>query len=209
MTDPRLWLGMDYLAVGEMQKAIEVFDGCLELDPAAKLCRKYRSMANLALNDFDAAMVDAVWNAEDGYYRDFDAYLPYFLERGDRLLAFTVSRTVNWWGGFPHRDYIHAIENQDDLPANILEKFQTWGDSKSVNVTNNTNLMLTLRAYDQVTLENFNNDYEQLWLPQFSDFRKSPPFKQLAKDLGMTDYWREHGFPPQCTSLGEDDFECG
>ena len=41
-TDPRLWLGMNLMAVGEIEKAIEVFNGCLEVDAAQKLCRKYR-----------------------------------------------------------------------------------------------------------------------------------------------------------------------
>jgi len=209
VTDPRLWLGMNYLAVGEMDKAIEIFDGCLELDPASKLCRKYRSMSYLALDNFDAALPDANANAEDGYYRDFDTYLPWFLERGDRLLAFTISRTVNWWGGFPHQLYIAAIEEPENQPDDLLERFKAWGEAKNVNVSSNTNLMLTLRAYDEISVGTFNNDYEHLWLPQFSDFRKSPQFKQLASDLGMTAYWREHGLPPQCRELPGDDFECG
>jgi len=207
-TDPRLWLGMDYLAVGEMDLAIETFNGCLEIDPAVKLCRKYRSLSNLALGDFDKALVDAMSNAEDGYYRDFDAYLPFFLERGERLLAFTISRTVNWWGGYPHRELIAALEDPENQPADRLEKFKKWGESKKVNVSSLTNLMLTLRAYDEITVGSFNNDYEHIWLPQFSDYRKSPQFKQLAKDLGMVDYWRSNGFPKQCRTLSETDFEC-
>ena len=208
VTDPRLWLGMNFMAVGEVEKAIEIFNGCLELDPGSKLCRKYRSMSYLALDDFDTAMIDANANAEDGYYRDFDAYLPWFLERGDRLLAFTISRTVNWWGEFPHREYIAAIAEQENQPADRLEKFKTWGESKNVNVSSNTNLMLTLRAYDEITVGTFNNDYEHLWLPQFTDYRKSQQFKQLANDLGMITYWREFGFPEQCRALSETDFEC-
>jgi len=208
VTDPRLWLGMDYLAVGELRKAIEIFDGCLELDASAKLCRKYRSLSYLALGDFDTAMIDANINAEDGYYRDFDAYLPFFLERGDRLLAFTVSRTVNWWGDFPHREFIAAVENPENQPADRIEKFRKWGESKNVKISSVTNLMLTLRAYDEVTIGNFNNDYEQIWLPQYAHYRKSPQFKRLANDLGITAYWRDVGFPPQCRALSEDDFEC-
>jgi hypothetical protein len=27
-------------------------------------------------------------------------------------------------------------------------------------------------------------------------------------ELGLPEYWREHGFPPQCRPMGHDDFEC-
>ena len=66
------------------------------------------SISILIMGDMDKALVDATENAEDGYYSDFVVYLPYFLDRGDRLLAFTISRTVNWWSNYPHRDFIAA-----------------------------------------------------------------------------------------------------
>ena len=69
--------------------------------------------------------------------------------------------------------------------------------------------MLTLRAYEFMTLENWNNDYENIWLPDFTHFRQSDEFKQWAAELGMVDYWREHGFPPPCEAVGgENDFAC-
>lgn len=207
-TDPRLWLGMDYLAVGDLSKAIETFDGCLEVDPAVKLCRKYRSISNLVQGNMDEALVDATANAEDGYYSDFVVYLPYFLAQGDRLLAFTISRTVNWWSNFPHRDFIEAVEHPDTVNDATIEKFLTWGDNQKVKVRENTYLMLTLRAWRFMTLENWNNDYEIIWLPQFSDFRQSAEFKRLADDLGLIDYWRENGFPPQCRAIGNGDWTC-
>ena len=207
-TDPRLWLGMNYMAVGEIEKAIEVFDGCLEVDPAVKLCRKYRSISNLIMGDMDKALVDATANAEDGYYSDFVVYLPYFLERGDRLLAFTISRTVNWWSNYPHRDFIAAVEDPENVSEERTAKFLKWGDDQGVKVRTHTYLMLTLRAYEFMTLENWNNDYENIWLPDFSHFRRSDEFKQWAQELGMVDYWRNHGFPPQCEAVGTDDFTC-
>lgn len=207
-TDARLWLGMNHVAVGEIEKSIEIFDGCLEVDPAVKLCRKYRSLGNLILGNIDEALVDATANAEEGYYSDFDAYLPYFLEQGDRLLAFTISRTVNWWSNFPHREFIAAVEDPDSASAERVGKFTQWGANQNVNVKNKTYLNLTIRAYDNLTVENWNNDYETIWLPQFSHFRQSPEFKKFMTDLGHVAYWREYGFPPQCTVLSETDWTC-
>lgn len=207
-TDPILWLGMDYMAVGEFEKAIQTFDQCLTVDAAVKLCRKYLALSYFILGDKRKAIELATENAEIGYYSDFDAYIPYFLSEGERLLAFTISRTVNWWADFPHRELIAAMEDGDNPSAKRIEKFIQWGASKNVKIKTHANTMLTLRAYENVTVDNWNNDYEIIWLPQFSHYRASPEFKQLTSDLGIASYWREHGFPPQCSPLDENDFEC-
>jgi hypothetical protein len=33
-------------------------------------------------------------------------------------------------------------------------------------------------------------------------------FKQKLLRMGVVDYWRTHGFPPQCKAAGADDFVC-
>ncbi len=207
-TDPVLWLGMDYMAVGEIDLAIETFTQCLAMDEAQKLCRKYRSLSYLMKDAVDEAVADATINAEAGYYSDFDAYIPHFLGKGERLLAFTISRTVNWWANYPHRELIEAIESGDNPSPERIQRFMEWGANQNVSVQKHAHTMLTLRAYENLTVDNWNNDYEMLWLPQFSHYRQSPEFKQLAGDLGLTAYWREHGFPPQCRARGALDFEC-
>lgn len=207
-TDPILWLGMNYMAVGEFDDAVATFDKCLEKDPAVKLCRKYRSLSYLIQGDPERAIADATRNAEEGYYSDFDAYLPYFLDQGERLLAFTISRTVNWWANFPHRELIAAIEDGNNPSPERINVFMKWGEAQNVKIETHTNAMLTIRAYDRVSVDNWNNDYETLWLPQFTHFRKSPEFKELAGDLGLSAYWRDVGFPDQCREIGELDFEC-
>ena len=30
----------------------------------------------------------------------------------------------------------------------------------------------------------------------------------MMRDIGLPEYWRKHGFPPQCRPIGDDDFEC-
>jgi TolB-like protein len=202
------WLGMNYISVGEAKEAIHAFNACLEIDEARRLCRRYRAAANIFLGNVDLAIVDAGVNAEVNYFSGFDAYIPIFLERGDRIMAFAASRMVNWRGGFPHKEYINALENPESQPPDRLKIFMAWGDEKRVDVTDKTNLMLALRAYDKINVDTFDNDYEDLWLPQFAHYRRSPQFKQLAEDLGLTAYWRVRGFPPQCHAVSEVDIEC-
>ncbi len=203
-----LWLGMNYMAVGAPADAVVAFNTCLGIDEAARLCRKYRSISNLIMGNDDEAMIDAEANAEIGYFGDFDVYLPVLLARGDRLTAFTVSRNIYWWEGFPHQEFIDSLENPENQSAGRLDKFKSWADTKKVDIADQTNVMLALRAYDEINVDTFDNDYEDLWLPVFSHYRKSPQFKQLAIDLGLVNYWRTAGFPAQCRVLSDTDFEC-
>lgn len=46
------------------------------------------------------------------------------------------------------------------------------------------------------------------WLPLFDDVRGEPGFRQLVDDLGLIDYWREHGWPPFCRPGGATGVRC-
>ncbi|NOR19540.1 MAG: tetratricopeptide repeat protein [Xanthomonadales bacterium] len=44
--------------------------------------------------------------------------------------------------------------------------------------------------------------------PQAGAMRQTQVFKDLLKDMGLLDYYREYGWPDLCHPLGDDDFEC-
>ncbi|MGA8278783.1 MAG: hypothetical protein WB784_11395 [Rhodanobacteraceae bacterium] len=46
------------------------------------------------------------------------------------------------------------------------------------------------------------------WENEPPTFRNSPDFKKLIERLGVAEYWRKKGFPPQCRAVGADDFIC-
>lgn len=47
-----------------------------------------------------------------------------------------------------------------------------------------------------------------IWNPVMHDMRQLPGFKDLARTMGLVDYWRTYGWSDLCKPLGEDDFEC-
>lgn len=203
-----LWLGMNYMALGYHDEAISSFSRCLDIDDALPLCKKYKSIVYLFQGDIESALTLAEENAEVGHFNDFDVYIPIMLDRGDRLTALTISRFINWWSKFPHADYINALTKPDDLSPERFEALEKWASGRRVDLLDQTNIVLTYRAYDKITVSTFDNDYEDLWLPTFKHFRASPEFKNLARDLGLTDYWLEHGFPAQCEQIGDNDYKC-
>ena len=47
-----------------------------------------------------------------------------------------------------------------------------------------------------------------LWRPMMAGVRSLPGFKDLVRDLGLVDYWRELGWGEHCAPVGENDFQC-
>jgi hypothetical protein len=52
-------------------------------------------------------------------------------------------------------------------------------------------------------------DYWQLYLTPYSGMRSLPGYKELMREVGLADYWRQTGdWGDVCRPLGEQDFEC-
>jgi adenylate cyclase len=48
----------------------------------------------------------------------------------------------------------------------------------------------------------------RLWYPLMKKVRQLPRFKELVKEIGLVDYWKEYGWPDLCRPVGDDDFVC-
>jgi tetratricopeptide (TPR) repeat protein len=48
----------------------------------------------------------------------------------------------------------------------------------------------------------------RIWGPAYAAVRKTERFKNFARNAGMVDYWRKHGWPDLCHPVGRDDFAC-
>jgi TolB-like protein len=47
-----------------------------------------------------------------------------------------------------------------------------------------------------------------VWAPGLREVRKLEGFKQLMRDAGLVDYWKQYGWGDFCKPVGDDDFEC-
>jgi hypothetical protein len=53
------------------------------------------------------------------------------------------------------------------------------------------------------------NNAGDVWFPIYKSLRPDPRFKNLLRDLGVMDYWRETGsWGDYCRPVGGDNFEC-
>jgi adenylate cyclase len=47
-----------------------------------------------------------------------------------------------------------------------------------------------------------------IWTPVMKEVRQLPRFKELMREIGLVDFWKEFGWPDLCRPKGDDDFEC-
>jgi len=200
-----LWRGDNYAALGYLDRAIQDYQRCLDIDPAYELCRWHLAIAHLYLGRTDDALRFYEMGLENGYTLHQAVFAPAAAARGDRLGALSIL----------------AQQFRDD-PQLIRPLFRaltdpTFGDRDRqdalalVNRAKNTrNFIPTalwiLKAYDKIIADNY--DPPIWWAREDAAWLKSQSRKQAIQHWHLPEYWRKHGFPPQCRPVGDADFEC-
>jgi len=203
-----LWRAIINLQLGYFDAADADIKRCLKIDPAYGNCRKREALIALIQGDEPRA-IDRFMDAEiHGNGSISSRFGPALVHSGHRYAVFVAlaalfdrlevkdtppyALILDALGGATLRaDQIAQIN--DFLSSNDLKKkyFQT--------------LMLATRQFDQVFVSRYG---AMLWQPPLLDPAAEQHFKRLAADLKAPQYWRKHGFPPQCKPLGVDDYVC-
>jgi len=146
-------------------------------------------------------------SAERGYQNLEVYFLETLISRGDRLAAALGQWDYNYGDrSFPMVAFLDAIEFPERDHSKTLSMMLHWMEGSGVPLNNWIDVLVWLGAYDFIAADTYL--YHWMWLDWHREWRQSPHFKQLYRDINAYQYWREHGFPPQCRPLGEEDFEC-
>lgn len=200
-----LWRGLAFIALGYFDRAVQDMTRCLELDPAYGGCWRWMARAHLyagrtdeALRTFERAVERGVPNLE--------ALFPaVYAKRGNRAatlvaLADTYSDQPRLIAPlyraltdptFSETERKEALTIVDAAPAGWLYEYET---------------RLFLRDYDRIRPER--NVDTLLWYREDAGFLKSEARKKLMRQYRFPEYWRKHGYPPQCRAVGADDSTC-
>lgn len=200
------WRGADYQSLGFLERATEDLQHCLDIDPAYEICRRYLAMTYLALGRTDAAlrsyevgMTRAYWN--------LDAYFaPAAAARGERLGVL---------GMLAQQLRAQPQVIQPIFRALTDPKFNERDRQEALALVDRGNedtdstfaALWILRSYDEMSAVNTDNP-SVIWLGGDPAWLKSAGRKKLMLRWRLPEYWRQHGFPPQCRPIGEADFEC-
>jgi TolB-like protein/tetratricopeptide (TPR) repeat protein len=207
--DPRnatayLWRSIIWIDLGFFDRSLVDFDRCLAIDPAYGNCLRWKATVLLVMGDVDRALELYAQGMADGFNANrANSFIEPLIRRGNRFAAVLLMRELDWpvevqqaviatlGESAPPPDVGALVRRYPQIPR---AQFQ-WG--------------LLLRDYalaaDQRVLL---GTWIEHWDPAYEGLRTSPAFKRILERIGAPAYWREHGYPPQCRPVGDDDYEC-
>jgi tetratricopeptide (TPR) repeat protein len=111
-----------------------------------------------------------------------------------------------WW-----HDFGAAIPNRKAMLAILRKAFEAGDDTNHVlaDALGDRDLALTMLRSNLTRNRGQTNTWWQPWMLVHSGARADPRFKELMREAGLADYWRQSGkWADFCGPVGEDDFEC-
>jgi adenylate cyclase len=199
------WLGLAYGFVGKLDKALETFRRCMEHDPLFAPCaeNEYETLLTMGRPEqgyahFQAALDKGTVTAQ---YINFRL----LAQSGQKDFFMFVVNQSHWLPGW--RRYGAIWDAYQDLAGDhtaLVEEIRQFAGLEAAGPPSELSaLLIPLGAYDLVP------EYPLLmWGPDHAGYRRSPQFRHYIHQSGVYDYWRAHGFPPQCRPVGADGFEC-
>jgi tetratricopeptide (TPR) repeat protein len=190
-TTAYLWRTVVYVDLGYFDRAETDALQCLEIDPAYEICRSFLAMAALFAGDTARALEIHKTALRHGFFGNTYPFVHFFMATGEEhtalmaMAAGNAARGVNNATVYEYRALTEPGFDYEAEKSLIDQAYFPAGEGEPTW-----------------------SDLSYWWLPYPLDFRNSPHRKRLIRDIGIYDYWRKHGFPPQCRPLGNNDFEC-
>jgi TolB-like protein/tetratricopeptide (TPR) repeat protein len=201
-----LWQGGNFIALGFMDRAAEYLTHCLQIDPFYETCRRFLALTHLYSGRAEEALRIYALGLENGYVNSDAQFAPAALARKEPLGA--LGMLVQQYADTPQliqpvyrslTDPKFSEHDRSDALA-LLEKLPPNPDSSIYS-------LWLLKAYDKIPAVTSDSPFV-IWARDDAAWLKSPARKQMQVKWRLPEYWRKHGFPPQCRALGTFEFEC-
>jgi TolB-like protein/tetratricopeptide (TPR) repeat protein len=211
-TTALLWRSVGWVYLGYFDKALADQRRCLELDPAYQNCLRWVSQSLVSEGKQDEAMAAFEQGVANGFIENrASAFIPILIRRGDLLSARLLLRNL---GSPPELSemIVQALQapgGKHPEARAIIERLAADADSTFQSQIGNGLAYVWLGEFDLAgEFDDPLNDSVDPWMPGPPGWRNSAGFKHKLETWGVVDYWRKHGFPPQCQAVGETDFSC-
>jgi adenylate cyclase len=208
-TSAFLWRGIANMGLGYFDRAKQDLNRCLEVDPAYENCRRHLAITNLYMGDFAAAERQYERGLQNGFIGTTQAFQFYYLAKGNNIAVLSeLNYLLSRYNGADMVEpmFVALLDRNfefEDVRANV-EAIRRAFNGTEIEWAIEGDLSFAFKNYAAIE----HMDQQFWWFPYPTDFRQSPHRKELMRRFGFDQYWREHGFPPQCREVGNDDFEC-
>ncbi|MGP8032730.1 MAG: tetratricopeptide repeat protein [Steroidobacteraceae bacterium] len=201
-----LWRAGHLVALGYLERGSADLERCLALDPAYETCRRNLAFLELCAGRTDEALrLYEVGLAQD-YVNDDVYFAPAIAARGDRIGA--LGALLEQFRARPQ--LLQALFRAVTVPKfsdadrkQALALVDTVKDDQEAA----RGAVWVLKDYER--MQQYFTDYPAtIWARSDPEWLKSQTRKRMIVSWRLPEYWRAHGFPPQCKPLGAGDFTC-
>jgi adenylate cyclase len=210
--DPReatsvAWRGVIFLRLGYLDRAGTDLRQCLNLDPAYELCRRLLATTEMYLGHVQDGLRLYQASLENGGANSVDVAFAPALVRSNRLAVLGLLAEA-----YPGQQQLNHLLYRSLIDPAFGERdrqdvLRLIGAGAITNESAQWALWL-IKAYDQLAAVPLVEGPTIWWARDDPAWLKSPARKAFIKQWRLPEYWRKHGFPPQCKPIGESDFEC-
>jgi adenylate cyclase len=201
------WRGSSYAALGYLDRAIQDYQRCLDIDPAYELCRRKVAALDLYAGRTDDALRLYELGLENGYITNDIPFAPTLAARGDRFGALSILAGTYQADAQLIRPLFRALTDPKFSEHDRQDALALVDRARNTRGWIPTALWM-LRAYDKIIAATRWPEPAIWWAREDPAWLKSESRKQAMLHWHLPEYWRKHGFPPQCRPIGEADFEC-
>ncbi len=207
-------------ATGRINEAIELQGQINEVEPRALLVSDWQQFNYFAAGRFEEAEAEYQRSLRLDGFDGSTNYLAFVrgLGRQDADpqalrellggLSFSGDPPPQWV-----RDFAVAIPNRQEMLA-ILKNAAASGEDVPFHMADalgDRDLAFSLLRPNLNRLRSNKSSFTwyQPWLLVYSGARADPRFKELMREGGLAEFWRQSGkWPDSCGPVGKDDFEC-
>jgi tetratricopeptide (TPR) repeat protein len=209
-----LWRGIGWVNTGFFARAVSDFDRCLVVDPQYQNCARWKAVALLYLGKTDEAIRSFEQGIAAGFIRNrADAFVVPLVRRGDRVGALLLLREY----GASSALAAHVLDVIERPRRLVPAELEALMGENAASADRPGEL-----SVPEMALYSWFGEYDRIlgtddvniasgtphWNIGLPGFRNSPAFKQILNRMGVVDFWRLKGFPPQCRAIGAKDFTC-
>ena len=211
------WHSLLLRSAGRLEASLEAAKKAFELDPASPIINNNLALVYVSLG-YDEQALKYSRSAQELGLANVAGGVPLMMaaRRGDRDELLKVlneaPNTADFPPGFfelvldvaadPSRiGELDALLEQEDSPMPEAGRFQLYTfigqPEKALEIA------MTHAGPDQPAV-----DLGTIWMPEGAALRRLPGFPDLIEKVGLTNYWKQYGWPDDCRPVGES-FQCG